>query len=417
MIAATTSARWGVVVLLLLSVCINYIDRGSLSVAAPVLSQEFSLSPRKLGYLLSAFFWSYTALQLVVGALVDRCEVKWVYAGGFLVWSVAMASTGLANSFAALFSARLVLGMGESVFLPSVSKIVVRLFPAERRGLPNALIDVGTKVGPALSIYIGGMLLKDFGWRALFIGIGLSSLLWLAPWMFTQPGDHRPDATPHTNRPSLLDILRQREIWGTSLGMFSLGYVWVFLLTWLPSYLVKERNYSMDQMAVFGSLPFWGMAAASLTGGWASDQWISQGGSPTRVRMTFAISGLILCAALMLAAACAVQPDTSLALLVAACVSLGIFTSNVWAITQTLAGPEAAGKWTGIQNFVGNLGGVISPVLAGVIVEQTRSFFLAFAVAAVILILGAACYWLLVPRVEPIQWGKPPRFYDRASGP
>src|SRR6266496_5935883 len=182
-----------------------------------------------------------------------------------------MASTGLANSFAALFSARLVLGMGESVFLPSVSKIVVRLFPAERRGLPNALIDVGTKVGPALSIYIGGMLLKDFGWRALFIGIGLSSLLWLAPWMFTQPGDHRPDATPHTNRPSLLDILRQREIWGTSLGMFSLGYVWVFLLTWLPSYLVKERNYSLHQMAVLGSLPFWGMAIATLTGGWASD--------------------------------------------------------------------------------------------------------------------------------------------------
>src|SRR6266705_2735752 len=182
MTTAHNTARWGIVGLLLVSVCINYVDRGSLSVAAPILSEEFSLSPSNLGYLLSAFFWSYTAFQLVVGLLVDRHDVKWVYAGGFLVWSLAMASTGLATSFAGLLAARLCLGIGESVFLPSVSEIVVRLFPPARRGLPNALVDVGTKVGPALSIYLGGMLLQDYGWRTLFIGVGLGSLLWLIPW-------------------------------------------------------------------------------------------------------------------------------------------------------------------------------------------------------------------------------------------
>src|SRR6266550_781609 len=187
MSASHNTARWGIVGLLLVSVCINYVDRGSLSVAAPVLSDEFSLSPTKLGYLLSAFFWSYTAFQLVAGWLVDRHDVKWVYAGGFLLWSLAMASTGLANSFAALLAARVTLGIGESVFLPSVSNILVRLFPPERRGLPNALVDVGTKVGPALSIYIGGMLLKDYGWRVLFIGVGLASLLWLIPWIRSVP--------------------------------------------------------------------------------------------------------------------------------------------------------------------------------------------------------------------------------------
>src|SRR3989454_11917168 len=187
-----TSARWGIVVLLLLSVCINYIDRGSLSVAAPVIAKEFSLSDERLGYLLSAFFWSYTVFQLVVGWLGDRRDVKWVYAGGFLVWSLAMASTGLATSFAGLLAARLWLGIGESVFLPSVSKIVVGLFPPERRGLPNALVDVGTKVGPALSIYLGGMLLQDYGWRILFIGAGLGSLLWLIPWTWLMPADRAP---------------------------------------------------------------------------------------------------------------------------------------------------------------------------------------------------------------------------------
>src|SRR5947209_4281890 len=179
--------HWLIVALLVLSVGINYVDRGSLSVAAPRLAKEFELGPRQLGSLLAAFFWSYTLCQLVVGALVDRWEVKWIYAGGFLVWSLAMAATGMVSGFTALFAARLVLGVGESVFLPSVSKIVVRLFPAERRGLPNALVDAGTKVGPALSILIGGLLLEHYGWRALFIGIGLASLLWLLPWMALVP--------------------------------------------------------------------------------------------------------------------------------------------------------------------------------------------------------------------------------------
>src|SRR6266536_113822 len=222
------SACWGIVVLLLVSVCINYVDRGSLSVAAPILAEEFSLSPRRLGYLLSAFFWSYTVMQLVVGWLVDRCDVKWVYSVGFLVWSVAMAATGLANSFAALFAARLVLGVGESVFLPSVSRIVVRLFPPERRGLPNALVDVGTKIGPGLSIYVGGMLLQHYGWRALFIGVGLASLLWLVPWALAMPSDRGQVKLARPGGPGMLEILARRETWGTSLGMFSLGYVWIF---------------------------------------------------------------------------------------------------------------------------------------------------------------------------------------------
>src|SRR5881394_1686023 len=402
------TARWGIVGLLLLSVCINYVDRGSLSVAAPILSKEFSLSPSKLGYLLSAFFWSYTGFQLVVGWLVDRHDVKWVYATGFFVWSLAMASTGLANSFAGLLAARLCLGIGESVFLPSVSKIVVRLFPAERRGLPNALVDVGTKVGPALAMWLGGMLLQSYGWRVLFIGIGLGSLLWLIPWIWMMPADQPRSGERQAGGLGMAEILSRRETWGTSLGMFALGYVWIFLITWLPSYLVKERNYSLKQMAVLGSMPFWGMAVATLTGGWASDHWIARGGTPTLVRKTFAVTGLLLCAALMLPAALVADTWIASGFLIASCVSLGIFTSNVWAITQTLAGPEAAGKWTGIQNFVGNLGGVISPIVAGLIVEQTRSFFLAFAAAAVILVLGAGCYLFLVPRVEPIVW-KPRR--------
>ena len=127
------------------------------------------------------------------------------------------------------------------------------------------------------------------------------------------------------------------------------------------------------------------------------------------MRKTFAVTGLLLCGGLMLPAAFVANPSLSLGLLIASSVSLGIFTSNVWAITQTLSGAKAAGKWTGIQNFIGNLGGVISPIIAGLIVEQTGSFFLAFAAAAGILVLGAMSYLLLVPKVEPLIWSSTER--------
>jgi len=324
-----------------------------------------------------------------------------------------MAGTGLVHGFAALFAARLFLGIGESVFLPSASRIVVRLFAAERRGLPNALVDVGTKVGPALSILIGGLVVKNFGWRVLFVVIGLGSLVWLLPWMALMPGaaqlkPTKPENDPTTSlgaQPGLdlrwSDLLRRRELWGTSLAMFALGYVWIFLITWLPDYLVKERGFSLGEMSVLGSLPYWGMAGTSLTGGWASDRLIAAGYSQTTIRKSIALAGLVLCAGLLLPVGFVTDRAAAIGFLIAACIALGLFTSNVWAITQTLAGPEAAGKWTGIQNFIGNLGAV-SPIAAGFIVESTGSFFLAFVMASVILVLGATAYWLLIPRIERV---------------
>src|SRR5262249_8808840 len=143
--------------------------------------------------------------------------------------------------------------------------------------------------------------------------------------------------------PTFGNILRRKEAWGTSLGTFALGYVWGFLITWLPSYLVDARHFSIRQMALLGSLPVWGIAFTSIAGGWLSDQWIRCGGSATLVRKTFIATGLLLCAVLLVPVDRVGSSVTSLVLLVAASVSLGIFTSNVWAVTQTLAGPGAAG--------------------------------------------------------------------------
>lgn len=399
-----TSIRWWIVLLLLLSVGINYIDRGSLSVAAPVLTKEFDLQPDQMGWVLSVFFWSYAVFQIVSGWLVDRFDVKWVFAAGFCVWSLAMAGTGFVGSFAGLVAARVVLGIGESVAYPAISQIIVRQFSQQERGLPNALIDVGTKIGPALSTMVGGLMVTRYGWRALFIAMGIGALLWLIPWLWLMPARGSLETQHEAIGPTLSELLRRRELWGTSLTMFSLGYVWYFLLTWLPSFLVNGRGFAMERMAILGSLPFWVMAVATLTGGWLADWWIARGASPTRARRTIALSGLSACGIFILPVGYVPGANLTLGLLIASCAALGLFTSNVWAMTQTLAGPAAAGQWSGFQNFIGNLGGVFSPLIAGLVVKHTGTYGLAFGAASMVIFAGVASHFVFVKEIAPVKW-------------
>lgn len=398
-----------VLVLLVFSIFINYVDRGSLSVAAPVLSKELGLSSSSLGLLFSAFFWTYAAFLVVAGWLVDRYSVKWVYAAGFFVWSVATLATGFTHGLAALLICRLLLGAGESVAYPACSRILARHVPEERRGMANAWIDLGSKAGPALSTLIGGLIVERFGWRVLFWGAGVASLLWLPAWLAGfREEPHAKETAARIHSPTFAEILGRREAWGTSLGMFSLGYVWYFLLSWLPSYLVQERGYDLRSMAILGALPFAGIGAATLIAAWVSDRLIRRGHSPTRVRRTCLMAGLVLCGFFLVLAAAAQDRVVSLVLLVVAHLALGVYTANVWAVTQTLAGAGAAGRWSGIQNAVGNLGGVASPLITGVVVDRTGSFFLAFCGAAAVGALGALAYWFWVPRIEPIRWRSAP---------
>jgi MFS family permease len=401
--AETRPSRPGLILVLLLSaVTINYIDRGSLSVAAPTMAREFRLSPTQMGWLFSAFFWSYAILQLLAGWLVDRFNAKWIYAGAFVLWSAAMAATGLLTSFAGLLCMRVLLGIGESVNYPACSRILARNFTETQRGFANGLVDAGSKIGPGLSTLFGGLLVGQYGWRALFLGVGIGSILWLVPWIVAMPSQPGGQGATDEPGPGLGHILIKKEAWGTSLGMFALGYVWYFLLSWLPTYFVSERNFSISNMAI--SLPFWAMAFTSIAGGWLSDCWIRAGASPTLVRKTFVVAGLFFCAVLMLPAVLVKNSTECLVLLTGASLSLGLFTSNVWAVTQTLAGPAAAGKWAGLQNCIGNLGGVVSPALTGAIVERTGSFALAFAAASVVLLLGIVAYLTLVPVIAPMDW-------------
>src|SRR6202161_3553435 len=222
---APARGQWILLPLVVVSVTINYIDRSNLSIAASRLSSELHLTPEKIGLLLSSFFWTYAAMQIVSGWLIDRFSVYWIFAGGFFIWSAATPLTGLAGGFATIFALRLLLGMGESVSYPAYSKIIAQGFTEQHRGLANGLIDLGSKAGPALGLMIGGAIISHYGWRPLFVSVGLISMLWLAPWIWvgrraSRPSEHSVMHSGLEVGPGLLEIAGQRSARGTFLWLF-----------------------------------------------------------------------------------------------------------------------------------------------------------------------------------------------------
>ena len=391
------------IALLALSVLINYIDRGNLSIAASLLKDELGLSASQLGILLSSFFWTYCLFLPVSGWLVDRFDVRWVMALGFFLWSGATAATGGLHTFAALLAARLMLGIGESVAYPCNGKILAQYVPEVGRGFANALIAAGVGCGPALGTFLGGTLMARYGWRPFFIVLGVVSMAWLIPWFAWMPRRSTAVSPVEQSSAGFLEILNQRSMWGTCGGLFGANYVLYFEITWLPFYLVRERHFSTGTMAKIGGMGYLCYAAAALLFGWISDRWIAAGGTPTLVRKTFAGAGAGSAGLLLLGSALA-GPMVSVILLLLAFAAGGMCGSNIWAITQTLAGPKMAGRWTGLQNFVGNFAGVIAPAVTGFVIDYTGRFFVAFVIMAVVALLAALSYIFVIGPVKEIAW-------------
>ena len=387
--------------LLALSVFINYIDRGNLSIAAPLLKKELGISASQLGILFAAFFWTYTAMLFVCGWLVDRFDVNRLLAAGFLLWSVATAATGLVHGFAMLLIMRLALGVGESVAFPCYSKIFARHLLEHHRGFANGAITAGVKCGPAAGALGAGLLMAHYGWRPVFIGIGLLSLAWLPAWMKWMP---RVESVAHSGVcPRVIEILRQRSFWGVCAGLFCGAYYLYFILTWLPFYLVHERDLSMQQMVKITALYYLIDAAAAVGTGGLTDFCIRRGGGVTVVRKSAMAIGWIT-AAIGLAGCGLGAPGSYVGWLMISAAGNGIAMSGTFAFSQTLAGPQAAGRWVGLQNGVGNLAGVIGPALTGFLVDWTGNFRAAIAVTAGMSLLSAVSYVFLVGTVRQLVW-------------
>jgi MFS family permease len=389
--------------LLAIALLINYVDRGNLSVAAPLLKKELGLTASQLGVLLAAFFTTYTGMQFVIGWLVDRFEVNWILAAGFLVWSLATASTGLVRGFALLFSMRLILGIGEAVALPASSKILARHLPEHHRGFASGAVMSALRFGNAVGTFGAGFLMAKYGWRPVFIGIGLLSLLWLPAWNKWKPRHAIHESHSGAGAPGFAEIFRQRSFWGTSIGQFCCNYFFYFMVTWLPSYLVLERHLSMSGMAKVAGLYYAVDAAAAIVSGSLQDFSIRRGHSPTVVRKSGMLAGFSIAAIAMPGCALA-GPHTFAYWLLLAGVGCGMTSPGIFTFCQRLAGPRAVGRWYGSQNGFSNFAGIVCPAVTGFVVDRTGNFLLPFVITALLCVVGGLTWTFVVGRLEPIRW-------------
>jgi MFS family permease len=390
--------RWSIVGLLFAASLINYLDRAAISFALPLISKDFQLTAQGKGLLLSSFFWSYALMQIPVGWAADRFNLRWLYAGAFIIWSFAQGFTGLAESLTAVLAFRILLGIGESIYLPGGTKIVSLLFSAKERGLPSGLFDFGTRTGLVLEGILVPWLLVHFGWRRTFLILGFTALVWLVPWLWIFPRRlqmARADvATPNLASRSVARTLLSRNLLGICLGFFCFDYYWYVLVTWLPDYLVTVRQLSIVQAGFYASLAFFTFGIAEPIGGWIADSLIRRGWDETSTRkgivtVAFAM-GIFLIAAMR-----TVHTGMAIVQLVAASL-VGLATGNLLAILQSCAPSEAVGIWTGAENFAGNLAGIIAPLAVGFLITTYGSYVPGFQLASIILLAGLLAYWFVV---------------------
>ncbi|MBS0366686.1 MAG: MFS transporter [Proteobacteria bacterium] len=401
------------IALLALALLINYVDRGSIATAAPLLERELHLDASQLGWVLSAFFWAYVPLQPVMGWLADRIGAARVLAGGFAAWSVATLLTACSRGLTSLVGLRLLMGAGESVTYPSALTLLAQRVADRERARATAVMQVGAVLGPALGTLLGGWLMIRYGWRAMFLVLGTASLLWLLPWsrqLRANPPPAlavagRPD--PDDGLPTLRAILGQRALWGGMLGIFCSNYAFYFVFTWLPLYLVHERGLALSSMTVLTASFFLVDAASVLATGWLLDAWMAGSATPNRAYKT-ALAASAAGVGLCLLAAGTASPAVAAALLLLTAVADGLNSPATCAATQHFAGPHATGRWMGVQNAAANIAGIVAPVFTGYLVQWTGHYQVALWLAGAVALLGLGAWLLIVPPIEPVNWVRGP---------
>ncbi|MHA6895994.1 MFS transporter [Ralstonia pseudosolanacearum] len=417
-----SKVRWLVAGLMWAAIAINYIDRTVLSAAAPHIQKEFHLSAVEMGIVMSAFFWSYALLQLPAGILADRFGQKKVLGFAVLWWSLATAVTGLATGFKSLVGLRVALGVGEAGAYPSNAGITSRWFPKQERATVAAIFDSGSKLGSAIALPLIAWLLMTFDWKITFTVAGSLGIVWCVAWALVfrdSPAAHEgvnaaelahiqkglPPARG-ADAPTMpwTKLLTHRNVWAMCIGFFMINYNSYFFITWLPTYLVKERGMGLMEMGFMASLPLFVSMFVEVFAGWASDRVYASGKlSLTATRKLFLVIGLVMASSIGLAAF-AQSAMVAVILLCIAKSGTTVAASQVWALPADVAPGNTVSMVAGLQNSVSNMGGVVGPIITGAIVSATGSFIPALVFSAALIGLAILNYLFLLGKVEPIAF-------------
>jgi ACS family D-galactonate transporter-like MFS transporter len=405
-----TNVRWRIIAMLLVAATINYIDRVNLSYAAPTLMKEFGVGPAQMGFVLSAFLWTYFLLQLPVGLALDKFGVRFVYGGAAFLWGAATMLTATATGVVSLAAWRTLLGVGEAPLAPAGTKVIGVWAADHERGFASAMTVAGVPLGVFIGSPFIGWLLADFGWQTVFIGTGAIAVLWSLGWMayYRQPEQHRGanDAErsylrSNSKRESMpthaswRSLLTNRNILGLSLGHATLLFNLYFLLTWLPTYLIEQHHLTTLRTGLFGSIPWFFGLVGALLGGRLSDILVRRGWPIMRARKAFLGLGMILGMTSLLSLF-TVTVTATVACLSVAVFGLLITNSVVWAANAEIAPTQQGAQVSAIQNCVGNAAGLLAPIMVGVLLQLTGSWMAPMVSAAVIALAGAAVYTLML---------------------
>jgi ACS family glucarate transporter-like MFS transporter len=398
-----SSQRWWLLALLCFAMMISYMHRGAFSVAAPFLSKDLQLSKARIGIILSAFFWIYAFMQVPAGWVVDRFGVKRAYSIAFVFWSIAAASMAFARGAISLIGLRAAMGTGQAITFPGTARAIANSFPEKERGTATGIYLTGVRLGQAFISWFGAYFLARYSWKWFFLVIGLIPLVWLLPWnsflnrweSSSAASAGQPKKAEEKSFWKSLLLLKDRSVFGIFLGFFAYDYVWFVFITWLPGYLVLERNFTPQEMGVYSAVPYLPMSVIIVLSGLLSDWLVKRGGDEKRVRKIFIVLGLAI-GCLIVPAGFVHDKMTAVWLLTISLCGLGICSPNTWTLTQAVCEKKVVGTVSGIQNFGGNVGGILAPALTGFIAHATDSFALAFSLCGVILLVGIYAYWFLI---------------------
>ena len=415
-----TNTRWGIALMMWLALAINWIDRGNLSVAIPVIAKEFNLSPAIMGIMLSAFFWPYFLLQIPAGWFADKVGQRVSFASSVGLWSLATSALALAQGTVSLMGFRGLLGIGEAGGYPSAAGVTAKWFPDKERSRTTAIYDSASKVGAAIALPLTAWLIIRTGWRGAFLISGALGLLWAAAWWiyYREPEEHkymngaelryiRDGQARHHGMDSeqpmkWYELLKYRNVRAMCLGLFTLNYVSYFYYTWFPVYLVKVHNLSLMKTGLIASIPLVFAVIAELSGGWIGDHLYSKGWPLTKVRKTILVVGLLS----MCSIAIAVFSHTVFWVIVVMTICKSghaMACSQHWSLIGDIAPKNMTSQVCGVQNMTGNMAGVVGPIVTGFIVQVTQSFDLALLILGSVALLGAMNYLFGFGTIEPIQ--------------
>ena len=417
-----TRARIFILALVTVGTMINYLDRTVISVAAPLLSKDLGLSAALMGVAFSAFSWTYAAAQIPGGVLLDRFGVRLTYYWSVTLWSVCTVLQGLSAGLGSLVGARLALGIAEAPAYPSNSRILSMWFPQAERARATGVYSVGQYFGLAFLSPVLFWVAGSFGWRALFVIVGIIGVLFGLAWWFAYRDPHESDRVNSQELAYIAEggglsgqssvtrfewrhirfLLSKRQILGASIGQFAGNSTLVFFLTWFPTYLATERQMAWLKVGIFAVLPFIAASVGVVVGGVVSDYLLRRTGSANIARKLPIISGLVLASTIV--SANFLKSDA----LVIAVMSLAFFGQGMvnlgWTLITDVAPKQLIGLTGGVFNLCANLAGIVTPLVVGFVVATTGSFEWALGFIAVVALIGALSYIFLLGDVKRVEY-------------